>query len=434
MKKTLGIIVLLSLMLLSGCTVLEPEDRSDVLSDDIQKIIVWGMFEDDKNLKPLIDEFESNNPEYDIEYTKWDKEEYFDKLAEVLQDGNPNTTPDIFMVHNTAIGNYSSFIANAPNSIFSYNDFENEFHAFLGQDFGYNKVVRGVPLWIDMLGVVYHKPYLIESGNTTIAGNWNDFQNQAYAMTKTDENSNITRAGFAAGRMDNVEFSFEILNLLMLQSRNQPFTTESLAMPYEDSEALSVDEAFEFYKSFGSSSKSTWNGGFKLDTAFFIEGKLASIVVPTWRILDILAFDEAKGLNLDIATAQVPQLNPDTLPPVTYPTYWGFVVSRDSTKVNGSWEFLRYLSSKGTQEKYIELQIANGRPFPMISPRKDLLAVYEDYPLLKPYIESIPNAYSWYMINGSKLRSTYETILDGTNEIDQIKLELEDIEENKNVI
>jgi ABC-type glycerol-3-phosphate transport system substrate-binding protein len=433
MKNKFLVGVLLFSLLLSGCLP-QTEDDSNVLSGDTQKIIVWGLYEDEQIMKSLIDAFEDNNPDVDIEYTKWNKDEYFPRIVGVLQDGNPNTTPDIFMIHNTWVGNYSSYIANAPSSIFSYDDYSNEFHDFLMQDFGYDNTVRGVPLWVDMLGLVYHKPYLIESGNTTVATNWNDFMKQAVALTKTDEDGNITRAGFSAGQMENVEFSFEILNLLMLQSRNQPFTKDTLGIPYAENEVDSVKEAFVFYKSFGQGDNPTWNGSLKLDTALFIEGKLSSVILPTWRILDVLAYDKDRGLNLDLGTTQVPQLNPETLPPVTYPTYWGFVVAKDSTKVNRSWDFLRYLSTKQTQEKYMELQIASGRPFPMISPRKDLLNVYSEYPLLKSYIDSIPNAYSWYMINGTKLRQVYTDFLEGRGEIEDINNEFVDIEQNKNVI
>jgi ABC-type glycerol-3-phosphate transport system substrate-binding protein len=433
MKHKLVFSIVLLSFFLAGCVPTSVNDSS-VLSDDIQTIIVWGMFEDEQIVNTLIDEFESVNPDVVIEYTRWDKEEYFTRIAEVVQDGNPNTTPDIFLIHNTWVGNYSSYISNAPTSIFTYDDYENEFHGFLIQDFGYDGIVRGVPLWVDLWGLVYHKPYLLETGNTSIASNWNDFLKQAVAMTEKDENGIITRAGFSGGRSENVEFAFDVLNLLVLQSRDQPFTQESLSIPFTEDETESAKEAFDFYKTFGQGDNATWGNNLKLDTALFIEGKLASVILPTWRILDVIAFDEDRGLNLDLGTEQIPQLNPDTLPPVYYPTYWGFVVSKDSTKINQSWEFLRYLSNKQTQERYIELQIATGRPFPMISPRKDLLNVSREYPLLVAYVDSIESAYSWYMINGSKLREVYFGVLAGDNEIEEINIRFEDIEQNKNVI
>ncbi len=338
------------------------------------------------------------------------------------------------MISNTWVGNFESFITSAPSSTLSVDDMKNSFHNFVVEDFARNDVVRGVPLWVDLLALVYHKPYLLETGDTTISKNWNDFMTQAQNMTQYDENGLVERAGFSGGNSENVEFSFEMMNQLILQARSQPFDVESLGVPFNEDEKNAVSEAMDFYRTFSSTNNKTWDSNFKLDTAEFIEGDLASIVIPSWRILDIEAYDKDRNLNLDIEVAKVPQLNPDTLEPVYYPTYWGYVVSKESSKSSISWEFLKFITDRNQQEKYIQHQLDNGRLFPMISPRKDLLNISREYEYLVPYVDSIEKTHSWYMINGEKLEPVYDEVLNSSKSIDEIMITFESLDNDKNVI
>ncbi|MBD3363052.1 extracellular solute-binding protein [Candidatus Dojkabacteria bacterium] len=427
------LIITICSFLLAGCTInpFDTKDESNILSEGSSQIIWWGLFEDEENIQPLIDVYESENPDVEIVYTKKTKDNYLSEINTVLQDGNPNTTPDIFMIHNTTVGNYSEFISNAPASVISIDDYRSDFHDFVSEDFGYGAQVRGLPLWVDLLGVVYHRNLLLDTGDTVISYDWSSFLRQAENMTTLDEEEQIERGGFSAGTSSNVEFYFEVLNLLLLQARDTELTEEARAVPFMEEERDQIDEALVFYRSF---EDKTWNDQFKLDTAAFIEGDLSSIIVPTWRILDILAFNEERNLQLDLGVSQVPQLNPETSMQVNFPTYWGFVVSKDSTQKTQAWELLKFLGEKDTQELYMQTQIDNGRPFAMISSRNDLVSNQTDNEYLAPYIESIPYTHSWYMINGHKLKEVYAGVIDGGTTLDDLLEVFEDIKDNQNVL
>lgn len=430
MYKKLSVI-LLSLVLLTGCSAnIFDRNSSSVLQESTGTILWWGLFETSENIQPLIDKFKEDNPGVEVEYVQKDQVTYMEDLNAVLQDGNVNTTPDIFMLHNSWVGNYASFSSNAPAGIISIDDFKSDFHNFVSEDFGNGDQVRGIPMWVDMLGVVYHKNMFIDNGYTVVAKDWNDLKTQAETLAQTDDSSGLVKGGFSAGNSENVEFSFEVMNLLMLQARDTELNEEILAVPFSEAEQQQVSEAFQFYKSFDSNS---WNSTFKLDTAAFIEGDLASIILPSWRIYDVIAFNSEKNLGYDIGVSELPQLNPDSENKVNLATYWGNTISTDSSKKDISWELLKYVSSQEGQELYMDTVVANGRPFAMISPRKDMLSKSEEDRYLANYVNSIPYTHSWYMLNGIKLEQSFSDALNSGDASD-ILTTFNNVKENENVL
>ncbi len=408
-----------------------PPVSGEIYGEQINQIIWWGLFEDSNNIDGLISEFKINNPSIDVVYTQKSKETYEDELKTNLQDGNPNNTPDIFMVHNTWVEAYSDLALSAPDSIFSAQEFEDRMHKFVSDDFLINGKVYAVPLWVDLLGLVYNKSYLTATGDTVIANQWNNFQTQASNMT-TRDSQQVVVAGFSAGSLTNTEFATEVLDLLFLQARSFPLSEESKLLPFVPGEATKAQDAITFYKSF-LSEPSTWNSSSKLDTALFVEGKLASVIVPTWRLHDIEVFNSTWNLGLDLGTAKVPQLNTTPDNQRTLATYWGYMVSSDSNNSNESWKFLKYLTEKSTQESYATSQISNGRKFVMLSPRKDLLPTKGGNLLLDPYIDSIASVVSWRHPNGSKVKVQYENILKGETNPEELLATISDMRENKSL-
>lgn len=419
---------------LSGCSFSLPANRGSgsVMGDETSKILWWGLFETEENISPLIQSFEEQFPEYQVEYRYWeDKEEYFSELNSVLTDENVNSTPDIFMIHNTWVGSHELYYIEAPEDIYSYSDFQSDVHEFVVEDFGFGEKLRGVPLWVDVLGMVYHKPYLVEQGFTSISLDFPEFKDQALKLNKLNEDGDFLRYGFSAGDTQNVEFGFEMLNLLFMQSRNLPLQDDARKVPFTDDEEDVIRESLLFYESF-IGQQATWDTDAKLDTALFIEGKLASIVVPSWRILDFLSYDLEYDLKMDIAISEIPYVGNQ----VNFPTYWGNVVSINSYKTDACWELLKFLNSKETQEQYIEVQKVNGRPFSMISPRKDLIdtQLSEDGEYLESYLNSLEYTHSWYMTHSQPYREDYQGLVSGDKTLEDVKETITYITENPDIL
>lgn len=421
-------VLFLAVILLSGCNifnnneskVINTIDTGNIQGDDASKVIVWGLFETGENLNPLFDNYEialkdSDNLQINVEYVQKNEETYINDLDTVLNDGNPNTSPDIYMIHSSWLGKYKDKISNIPTSIIEESYVTNNFHSFLGSDLIDEGQVVGVPLWIDMLALVYNRKHLLEdTGATTISNDWNQFQIQAKNMTKYDENDAIVRSGFSAGESSNVEFSFELLDSLFQQARTKPLTSETINLPYSEDEIDKAKEVLDWYKSFSSGENRTWDKTFKLDTALFIEGKLSAIVLPSWRILDILNYKENYNLDLDFAVSQLPQLNPNSTDLVNYPSYWLYVVSSDSQNSLSSHKLLKFIVSDDGQNFYQNKVVENGRKFSLLSPIKSIAEKQaNEFEYLKPYFDSTKNGLNWNMADGQKVKLEYEKLING---------------------
>jgi ABC-type glycerol-3-phosphate transport system substrate-binding protein len=424
-------VLILAAFFMSGCnTLFQENQQADVINtiddgetkgSDATKIIVWGLFESDENLNPLFDRFEAemldSDPaeSLDIEYVSKDKDSYLGELNTALNDNDPNTSPDIYMIHSSWLRKYESKISSIPANIISEGDISNDFHSFLSNGLVIDTKVMGVPLWVDLLGLVYNKDHLIsDAGSTSISQDWNQFLIQAKSMTKRDANGKITRAGFAAGTSENVEFSYELMDLLLLQARNKPIDINELNVPYSSDEIDQIQEVLDWYRSFSTSTTRTWGNDQKLDTAAFIEGKLSAVVVPSWRILDILNYKTQYNLDLDLGVAQIPQLNASTEDRIYYPSYWIFVVSSDSSNTNNSHKLLEFITRESEQNFYIETVKSNGRAFAMLSPVKNIAQVQaNESEYLKPYFDSSENGINWNMPDGELLRVQYEKLING---------------------
>lgn len=427
--KNIGILLLAGIVF-GGCNIFDSLDQQDqgvintiddgeIAGDDTSKIIVWGMFEEKTNVDPLFDRFEADIKSRDsvtvnVEYTKKDPDTYSSDLDKVLGDNDPNTTPDVFMIHSSWIEKYRSNITNVPNNLIAQSFITNNFHQFLAQDLVTDGQIIGVPLWVDVFALVYNKKFLLDTGATSVSTDWNQFMIQAQNMTKYDENKNIIRAGFSSGVANNVEFGVETLDLLFLQTRTKPLEPAVLDVPFKDDELSKAKEVLNWYKSFNSGEKKLWDNTKKLDTALFIEGKLASIVLPGWRILDILNYKQEYNLDLDFGVSQIPQLNPDSEDIVTYPTYWIFVVSSDSQNALNSHKLLEFITREDEQEFFHKTVVDNGRDFSLLSPHKSVaLSQSDSNEYLKPYYESMQYGLRWNMPDGEQVYDEYTKLLNG---------------------
>lgn len=431
------VVLILAAICLAGCNSLfsnknkgiintiDNNTEGDTLGNDASKIIVWGLFESSSNLNPLFDRYESEmrnaNPsvELNIEYVQKNKDTYVSELDTALNDTNPNNSPDVYIIHSSWLHKYNSKISNIPSSIISTNDIKNDFHSFLKEGLIIDEQVKGVPLWVDLLGLVYNKTHLMnDAGSTSVSNDWNQFLIQARNMTKRDANGKVTRTGFAAGTVDNVEFSSELLDLLFLQARSKPIDVADLDIPYKESEISEIQSVVEWYRNFSVGNNRTWGVEQKLDTASFIEGKLSSVVLPSWRILDILNYKKQYNLDLDFGVAQLPQLNPNTQDPIYYPSYWIFVVSSDSQNTNNSYKLLEFITRESEQNFYIETVKANGREFAMLSPLKSVAQTQANgNEYLKPYFDSTANAINWNMPDGQLVKAEYEKLIKGETDL-----------------
>lgn len=407
---SLGLLFLISTLFLTGC---KKTDENNQQNGQQVTLIWWNLFESEENVKPLIDGFKTKYPNVVIQYKQQGVSDgvpaYRNLLDTTLNDQDAINDPDIFTLENTWVKKYSGNITTAPNDVIS-TEYMSDFYPVVREDF-VDTSVNAVPMYVDTLAVIYNKDKLIEGGYSVPDNEWSEFKTQAINLTKKDSANKIISAGFAAANGDNVQFNFDIFSLLMLQNGvdlSNPDTFTSLESNSE------FNDSVDFYRELGTGL--SWNQDQKLDVAAFLEGRLAMFVAPSWRLNDILIYNEEYNLNLDIGIAPIPQLAGTD---ATYwGTYWGQTVSKNSPNSKIAWEFIKYITEVD-QLKTLDATVKeNGRKVGIFYPRLSMAADISDDENLKVYAQSMPFAKSWDMYDGFLVESEFNKFfLEGNTDV-----------------
>lgn len=408
-----GIILLLLLLLL-----LNRGGGGGNTTDPNEKVVLqwWGVFMDEDVVQPLIDEYQSQNSNVTIEYAdKWPQGEYQDavgiyksELNRVLKLGDQVQIPDIFMVDSTWTGDYERY-AKASTS-YDAETFRNTFHDAVATNFVNNNQVFGVPLWMDTLAILYNKDLLAEKATSTPPTTWSSFKTLAQSLTKRS-GSTIQQAGFASGLSTNINYSSELLQLLMLQ--NGVSLTDEEGQPSFSTDPDSVT-ALEFYKSFVNQTTGTWNATFTNEASSFLEGKTAMIAAPSYRYRDILYFNELYEIGIDIGVSQMPQIDGQSEELLNWADYWGNMVALNRPNSTEAWEFLRWITQPEQLRKINENVKTQNQYFGILYPRKDMSTELQNDEFLQVYNESIPFAKSWYMVKGLEVEAEFNKLIDAS--------------------
>lgn len=417
--KVLLLLTLLvsSLFLLSGCKRKEDSNDNSPGNDQIT-LIWWNMFESESNVKPLIDAFTEEHPNVVIQYQQQGVEggvtAYKNLLDNALSDTEVINDPDIFTIENTWVGKYQDNISPAPGNILSSSDM-GDFYPIVQNDFASSSVL-GVPLYVDTLAVIYNKDKLIEEGYTTPDNDWSEFQQQAFNLTKRDGSGSIVSAGLAAAEGANAQFNFDILSLLMLQNGADLNNSTVLAGFADNSD---VQDSFRFYSAF-SGRTGSWDENQKLDVAAFLEGRLAMLIAPSWRLNDILIYNEEYNLRLDIGVAPLPQLSgTDT---VHWGTYWGQTVAKASPNAQMAWEFVKFITQPEQLRTLDESAKQGGRKVGVFYPRLSMSSEISADENLRVFVQSIPFAKNWFMYDGYTIEQGFNNYFtDNSNDLQTLQ-------------
>lgn len=419
-KKTVAILFIFSLSIfLTGCLGGDDSDNvtpngntSVVPQDQPITLIWWNLFESEENVQPLIDAYQALHPNVTIEYSERDPAEYKQDLERVLTDGLPESTPDIFTVQSNTLGRYQNYTISAPPEVIDTATFQSNFYPVVYDDLTMNETPRAIPLGIDSIAIIYNKDLLSAKGYSVPSSTWDQLYDQAEALTVTSDNK-LETIGLSLGADDNSEFGFDVFNLLLLQSEvDMVNITRDEAVFAEDD---AVQEAINYVNSYEEGG--LWGEGQKQDIALFLEGKLAMYAAPSWRLLDIIAYNETYNLGLDVGIAPVPQLSTLEDASVGWSTYWAQTVSLDSKNYKVAWDFLNY-ASQPDQLRLLFAQASETRAFGQIYPRPDMKAELENDEYLSTYVNEVDRSKTWYMFDKAEVEVIFQRMLKGETSLD----------------
>lgn len=396
-SKFFAVVLAISLLSL-GCGKKAATSKNVVLK-------FWKPFEDSQNIQPLIQAYQKAHPNVRIEYTKKNIETYEDDLLNALASG---TGPDVFSVNNTWLPKYLDKVTPAPDGLIVYRDYKESFIDTVVQDFTRNQKIYGVALAVDSLGLYYNKDLLGTVGIATPPKTWDDLSQQVQRLTKQNKSGYFDRSGVAMGMSQNVNRATDILYLLMLQAGAQPWSKDGLSPTFNQSQSVngsSVNpgtEALRFYTSFADPNDANYTWNFKSDYSIdsFANGRSAFLYSYAYTRQTIQ--EKAPNLNFDVATVPQHDLNGAS---VNFANYFGEVVNKQSPNADVAWDFLNFISSKDSLDKYYA---RHKQP----SSRRDLIELQTSDPEIGVFAHANLTAKSFYKPDQVKFDTIISDMID----------------------
>lgn len=336
----------------------------------------WGLWEDDNLIRPVIAEYQKQNPNISIIYEKKSSLNYRTRVQTQIREG---VGPDVFRIHNSWLPMFQSDLASAPTDVFTLTEYKNIFYPVAVDSFVKNNQIYGAPMEIDGLAMFYNEEMLNGVGGRP-PKNWQEFMDLATKMTVKDE-TGVKTAGAALGTAGNVDHWSDILGFLLFQ---QP------GIDLNNLATTQVAEVFRFYTSFVTNPRNkTWDTNLPKSTDMFAQGRLGFYFAPSWRAHEL----RIANPNLKFKVAPIPQLSDKAS---AWATFWGEVVSAKSKNPTEAWKFVKYLVS-AEAEKLAYQEAAQvrlfGEPYSLVSLSGELA----NDPIVGAFVTQGPIYKSWYL-------------------------------------
>jgi multiple sugar transport system substrate-binding protein len=371
----------------------------------------WVLWEDAENLQVIADAYEKTHPNVSIVIQTQEVESsYKQKIIDKVGDDVEGNAPDIIRIHNTWQAQLEDYLVALPSSTMSETDYSSTFYDTAYSDFsGQNDGIYAIPLMYDGLGVYYNKDLLKDAGYVAPAENWDDFVTQAKKLTEYDDEGAIKIAGAGLGTSSNIDFSFDIVSLLMLQE-GATVVDSSGATTFSSDSGMKAAKAIKFYTEFSTRHK-VWDRTLPRDITMFSEGRLAMMFAPSWRVHDINDALETVDATLDFDVAPVPQQPALTGEEVNWSNYWGEAVTKESPNAEVAWDFLKFAAEQEQLQNFYE-QCSQTRDFGEIYPRVDMASELVSDKYVGAYVKMAPTARSWRMVDYNAVGEEFDDLIE----------------------
>jgi multiple sugar transport system substrate-binding protein len=396
---------------------------------------VWGVFDDEYPYDGSIKAFQGLHPNISVNYRKFRIDEYENEILNAFAE---DRGPDIFMLHNTWIHAYEPKIKPAPATLttayrevqglnkqvvwtekaeagLSVPQLKTRFIDQVAHDVVLNAPIDGkegtdadqifgLPLAVDTMGLYYNKDVLNAAGIPTAASSWSELQDHVKRITKYDDQGKLVRPAVGLGTAKNVNRSFDILSLLMMQNGAQMADENGVPtfqrMPANMTRDIPPgQEALTFYTDFANPTKDvfTWDDTQPNSLDAFIAGKTAYYFGYAYDLPTIRS--QAPKLNFGITT--VPQIDPGNQ--VNYANYWLLTVAKKTKHTDVSWALIEFMASETQAKSYLT---KTAKPTAL----RSIIPTQVSDGDLAPFVTELLTAKSWY--HGSNIVATEAAFAD----------------------
>lgn len=326
----------------------------------------WGLWEDSTIVKPVIDDFERENPNIKISYSKQDPKQYRQRLMTRIQNGSG---PDVFRFHNTWFPMLSKVLLPLPSDTVTKKEFQENYYPVVNNDLIKDGAIYGIPLQIDTLALFVNQE-IFQAAGASVPVSWDEFIRVSRGLTVKDEEGRIKTSGAAMGTFDNITHAPDIISLLFVQN--------GVLLNDFSSNPAGISDSLDFYTSFATGDSNIWDNTLDNSILAFSKGNLAMYLGYSWDIFTIKALNP----NLNFTIHPVPRLAGKG---TTIASYWVEGVSVKSKNQKEALLFLKFLAEKETAQKLYS-QESKTRLFGEPYPRKDLADSLKDNSLIYPFV------------------------------------------------
>ncbi len=338
----------------------------------------WGLWEDPSSMKAVISDFERENPNITIVYSKEDIRQYRQRLLTRIQNGNG---PDIFRFHNSWTGTILGSLLPLPQDVIGKDDFRKVFYPTALTDLSRNGGIYGIPLEVDDLSLFINTD-IFKAASLNPPTTWDEFNQDARQLTVPDSSGNIQTAGAALGAFDNVTHAPDIISLFFLQN--------GVNFNAFNKSGSQVNDALTYYTSFATGDSKVWDPTLDPSILAFGKGNLAMYFGYSWDVFQLKQINP----NLQFQIVDVPHLPGREM---TVASYWAEGISSKTKYKKEAFLFLKYLSKKETEQKMFS-EISKTRLFGEPYARTDLADLLKDNQFAYPFVRQAPKAqYSYFV-------------------------------------
>lgn len=374
------IIIVLSLAIILGFLFWKFGQNIPFFQQQAQKgpisLTYFGLWEEDNLIKPVILEYQKQNPNVVINYVRQSSINYRTRVQTQIREG---VGPDVFRIHNSWMPMFASDLAPAPQDVFTLTDYRSLYYPVAQDSLVKNNQILASPMEVDGLALFINEEMLNGIGGK-VPTNWQEFIDMATKMTVKDA-TGIKTSGAAMGSTGNVDHWPDLLGLLLLQ---QPgVNLNNVATPQ-------VAEVIRFYTGFVTDPKrKTWDTNLPSSTQMFASGRLGFYFAPSWRAHEL----RIANPNLKFKVVPVPQLSDNR---VSYASFWAEAVAKNSKNPIEAWKFVKFLTA-APSERLAYQQASQirlfGEPYSLTSLSGEL----SNDPIVGAFVKQGSIYKSWYL-------------------------------------
>lgn len=343
------------------------------------QITYWGLWESPQVMRQVLDAFEKDNPDIKVDYQLQSQQDYRERLQTAITKG---TAPDVVRMHASWLPMMYTGLQPAPADTLTTTEIQANFYPAAQSAVIINNQVYGVPTTMDGLALFTNQT-IFSSVQANIPKTWNDVRAVAKQLTQKDAQGKMIRAGIALGNTTNVDNWPDIVTLMLLQNG------VNLLNP----QTQYTTEALKFYTLFVNTDQ-VWDATFPNSIQAFASGKVAMILAPSWRALDIQALNP----TLSWKVSPVPQLPGAT--PVSLVNFWIESVPAGAAHPKQAWRLAKYLASSQAQQLLFTAASAE-RGFGQAPANKALASTVGTNSVIGPYIQDAQNGQTFYTISAT---------------------------------